>query len=109
MDDRPDIAIAGFPKAGTTALATLLAGHSEVSLLEPKEPHRYSWGLEPDLPAANRANALPEGAYRDAIRAARGRGRLVIDASTSYCHPAVIEGTAARLADDCPELRVILP
>jgi hypothetical protein len=108
MDDRPDIAIAGFPKAGTTALATLLAGHREVSLLEPKEPHRYSWGLEPGLPDANRADALPEAAYRDAIRAARSRGRLVIDASTSYSHPAVIEGTAARLADHCPDLRVIL-
>jgi hypothetical protein len=108
MDDKPDIVIAGFPKAGTTALATLLAGHSQISLVEPKEPHRYSWGLEPGLPAANRANALAETAYRDAIRTARSRGRLVIDASTSYSHPAVIAGTVERLADDCPNLRVIL-
>lgn len=36
MADRPDIVIAGFPKAGTTALATLLAGHSQVALIEPK-------------------------------------------------------------------------
>jgi hypothetical protein len=108
MADRPDIVIAGFPKAGTTALATLLAGHSQVALIEPKEPHRFSWGLEPDLPARARANALSAADYAAAVAAARRRGRLVIDASTSYTHPAVIEGTARRLKEACPNLRVIL-
>ena len=107
-DDRPDIVIAGFPKAGTTALATLLAGHSQVSLIEPKEPHRFSWGLAADLPDHVRATALSATAYRAAIATARRNGRLVIDASTSYSHPAVIEGTARRLKDASPDLPVIL-
>ena len=104
----PDIVIAGFPKAGTTALATLLANHREIALMEPKEPHRFSWGLAPDLPAANRANGMQAAPYAAAIAAARRNGRLVIDASTSYGHPAVIAGTAARLLDANPAMRVIL-
>jgi hypothetical protein len=108
VHDCPDIAIAGFPNAGAAALAGLLAAHPEIAPIEPKEPHRYSWGLEPGLPSACRSTALTADAYREAIRAARARGRLVVDASRSYCHPAVIEGTASRLAQDCPDLRVIL-
>jgi hypothetical protein len=104
----PDIVIAGFPKAGTTALASLLAGHPEIALMEPKEPHRYSWGLEPDLPPANRANGMGATPYAAAIAAARRNGRLVIDASTSYAHPAVAVGTAARLAAADAGLKVIL-
>ncbi len=107
-DDRPDIVVAGFPKAGTTALATLLDGHHRVALMEPKEPHRFSWGLDPDIPEHNRASALPAAAYRAAVAAARGPGRLVIDASTSYCHPAVIAGTARRLRGANPDLKVFL-
>jgi len=107
-DGRPDIVIAGFPKAGTTALATLLAGHHQVSLVEPKEPHRFSWGLDPDIPERARANGLSAAGYGAAIAAARRRGRLVIDASTSYCHPAVIAGTARRLKDANPDLKVFL-
>ena len=58
----PDFVIAGFPKCGTTALANLLGYHPEIGLTEPKEPHRFSWGLEPELPAANRANGKPHRA-----------------------------------------------
>ncbi|WP_295436076.1 hypothetical protein [uncultured Thiodictyon sp.] len=76
-DEYPDIVIAGFPKAGTTALATLLCGHRQVSLMEPKEPHRFSWGLDPDIPARARANGLGAADYGAAIAAARRRGRLV--------------------------------
>ena len=107
-DEYPDIVIAGFPKAGTTALATLLSGHREVSLVEPKEPHRFSWGLDPDIPARARANGLNAADYGAAVAAARRRGRLVIDASTSYCHPAVIVGTARRLKEANPGLKVFL-
>ncbi len=69
-DDRPDIVIGGFPKAGTTALATLLSEHRQISLVEPKEPHRFSWGLDTDIPACFRANGLGAAAYEAAIAAA---------------------------------------
>ena len=40
----PNLLIAGVPRAGTTALAHSLAGHGDIHVTDPKEPHYLAFG-----------------------------------------------------------------
>lgn len=103
----PDVIIPGIAKSGTTALATLLARHSRLALISPKEPHYYSWGLAQRNNVTHKSKILNSQEYTDAIKQARNGNKLVIDASTSYTHPGVILDTVEQIKIHCPNAHFI--
>ena len=107
MFSTPDVIIPGIAKSGTTALATLLARHSRLALISPKEPHYYSWGLAQRNNVTHKSKILSTQEYTDAIKQVRNGDKLVIDASTSYTHPGVILDTVEQIKTHCPDTRFI--
>lgn len=100
--------MAGFPKAGTTALANVLDCHSKIALTTPKEPSYYSWAL--NLPELQRENPNILGAqeYDAALNAARREASLVLDASTSYSHPGIIRETVKNMVQHRGHVKIVL-
>lgn len=89
--------VIGAAKCGTTSLCDLLAGHPDVFVTEPKEPHYFS-RLVTFERKQEWYRSLFEGS--EGFRA-RGEG------STSYTHPHRIDFAAPRIREALPHVRLV--
>ena len=103
----PNVFLVGAPKTGTTSLFTWLAGHPAVGAPAVKEPMYYCDLREPfsgpDADYLAEMVVRDAAAYRALYREVAGRP-LRLDASTDYLS---WPGTAARIAADVPDARVV--
>ncbi|MCL1629149.1 sulfotransferase [Roseibaca sp. V10] len=93
----PNLFIVGAMKAGTTALHAYLDQHPDIFMCDPKEPSYFSKS-SPDQQDTERYLALFK-----AGAGCRYRG----ESSTQYTKHPTVTNAPARLADACPEARII--
>jgi len=87
--------IIGAMKCGTTSLFDFLAAHPDVCAPQNKEPHYFTRGYK-----------MPAAYYRRLFRH-REEGQLCGEASPTYSWVQRFPETAARIATDAPDVRLI--
>jgi hypothetical protein len=99
----PDFFLVGAPKAGTTSMYRYLAQHPEIFVPDIKEPHYFSYPEVADTYYDTRIVKTFEE-YRRLFRDAEPCQQAG-DFSTSYLYH---KGAAHRIADICPDARVLV-
>lgn len=94
MAQRPAFLILGFPKCGTTAVATALAQHPDIAMSEPKETHFF------DVHYAQGWDWYRRKAFRGAAP-----GAFLGEATPSY---VFVPWALERIRDDLPDARFIV-
>lgn len=93
----PDFCVIGAAKAATTTLNAMLALHPNLFMCPIKEPHYFSTDV-----VRARGEQWYRGLYADAKA-----DQLCGEASTSYARLPMTEGTAARMAQANPGMKLI--
>ena len=94
---KPNLFVIGAMKSGTTTLAAHLAGHPDVFMTTPKEPHYFVKELN-----LEKGEQWYTSLFRDAgTQAVRG------EASTTYSMRPHFDGVPERVADFSPDSRII--
>lgn len=93
----PDFCIIGSAKAGTTSLDHYLGQHPKIFTCKLKEPHYFSTQQLLDL-----GDDWYKGLYAEAQE-----GQLCGEASTSYTRFPLVAGTAQRLYEANPDMKLI--
>lgn len=92
----PNLFLVGAPKCGTSALHDYLAGHPDVFMSEPKEPHHF-------CPDVNAPFAIrDEAAYKALFKGARER--VVGESSATYLYSEV---AAEKICSASPDARIV--
>ncbi len=79
----PNTFIIGAPKCGTTALASYLAGHPNVFMSSPKEPHHF---VHEDMP--EKSNYASQTKYLEIFEMANENHLIIAEASVWYLYSA---------------------
>ena len=97
----PNLFIPGIQKAGTTALASFLAQHPDICLVEGKEAHVFD---DPDFHASSNKLAFAQKKYASKLKHYKGE-RYILDATPiTMLHPEFIKATA----EFCPNAKYIV-
>ena len=112
----PNLFVVGAPKAGTTSLHALLAGHPDIFMSGLKEPHYFSsvselpaWRGQSGAVTSSSGRLMAptvssEAAYIGLFRKA-GQRRVVGESSTSYLSDPA---TPSKIAEASPNARIIV-
>ena len=97
----PNLFIPGVQKAGTTALASFLAQHPDICLVEGKEAHVFD---DPNFHAASNKLAFAQQKYASKLKHYKGE-RYILDATPiTMLHPEFIKAAA----EFCPNSKYIV-
>lgn len=97
----PNLFIPGVQKAGTTALASFLAQHPDICLVEGKEAHVFD---DPEFHASSDKHEYARHKYASKLTHYNGE-RYILDATPiTMLHPAFIKATATY----CPNAKYIV-
>ena len=97
----PNLFIPGVQKAGTTALASFLAQHPDICLVEGKEAHVFD---DPEFHAASDKLAFAQQKYASKLKHYKGE-RYILDATPiTMLHPEFIKAAT----EFCPNSKYIV-
>jgi len=101
--NRPDFAIVGAPRAGTTSLARWLARQAGCAISDPKEPFTFVGDDLSNLRQEQGVSSIEE--YKALFERGKRAGHKCGEASTLYL---VSNGAIQRLIDFAPGIRIII-
>lgn len=101
--NRPNFFVVGFPKCGTTSLASYLSGHPDILMSKEKEPHYFCF----DFSSPTLSKIRTEDAYLKQFDSPGRVYEAIGEASTGYIYSKVAVRNILRFADN-PKFVVVV-